>query len=251
MRTLTCSLALVAASLLSSRPALADDKEVRDTLEKAIKAHGGADKLNKHLASTGNMKGKVHVMETTFEFTGEIASQAPDKLKVTIEFEAGGMAFKVIQVFNKDKGWASLNNTVMEMDKDQLAEAREELHASEVTNRLTPLLDKEYKLSSLGEVKVNEKPATGIQVTRKGYRDMNLYFDKKTNLLVKTERRVRDDMSKQEMTQEEFLEDHKDISGLMVPQKLKIKRDGKDFLEGEMTDYKILEKLPDDTFAKP
>jgi len=51
---------------------------------------------------------------------------------------------------------------------------------------LAPLKDKAYTLAPIGEVKVEDRPALGLRVSRKGNRDINLYFDKKTYLRVKT-----------------------------------------------------------------
>jgi len=250
MHRLSLLLVPLALLALAPRPAAANDKELRAVVEKAIKAHGGADKLNKYLAQTVTMKGKINVMEMTIDFVGEAATLLPDRMKVHIEFEVAGQAIKFTQVLNKDKGWLKINDMVMELNKDQMADAREELHVNTVTAQLTPLLKKEYTLSSLGEVKVDGKPAIGIQASRKGYRDINLYFDSKTLLLVKTEHRSKDEQGK-EVTQTTYYSEFKEFSGLKVATKFKIKRDDKDFMEATASDVKLEEKLSDDTFAKP
>src|SRR5262249_5888173 len=143
-----------------------------------------------------------------------------------------------------------VDDTLETMDKDRLAESREELHVIAVTAQLTPLLKKDYKLSDLGDVKVDGKPAVGIHVTRKGYRDIKLYFDPKTMLLAKVEHRVKDDQG-QEVAEETYYSDYKDVSGMKAAHTLKIKRDGQDYLDATLSDVKLQEKLSDDTFAKP
>lgn len=228
------------------------DKELAKLLDRAIKAHGGADILNKFPATTMKMKGKVHVMNQTFDFTGDFAVQMPDRIRHEINVDVMGMQFKQIQVLDKNKGWIAAAGQTREMNKEELEEAREEMHAGWVAGQLTPLLGKEYKLSSLGESKIGKRDAAGILVARKGYRDVNMYFDKKSGLLLKTESRVKDLMGGgQEVTQETFYDDYKDLQGVQVAHTLTMKRDGKDFLSGELTEVQAHEKLGDEHFAKP
>jgi hypothetical protein len=240
----------LAALALGPRPASADEKELRATLTNVIKAHGGAAKLNKYLGSTATMKGKISIMGMRLPFTGEVATQLPDKAKLNLDIMAGGETLKFVQVVNKDKGWSKLDDMVAKMSKDELAEAREDLHVTTVTTQLTPLLKKEYTLATLGDVKVDDKPAIGIRVSRKGFRDVNLYFDKKTLLLVKAEHRAKDDDGN-EVTQVTYYSDYKDVSGVKVAHRVKIKRDDKDYLDARITDGTLEEKLSDDTFAEP
>src|SRR5262249_51462034 len=163
---------------------------------KAIKAHGGADKINKHKGANLKMKGKVHVMGAILEYTGEVLSQAPDKFKISIESEIMGQKFQQVQVINGDKGWVfnSIQNQTMEFDKDRMAEAREEMYAGSVET-LVPLTGKEFKLAPLGEVKVGDRPTSGVRVSQEGHRDINLFFDKEKHHLLKVERTVKDFMA--------------------------------------------------------
>jgi hypothetical protein len=250
MPRLSLVLIPLAALVLAPRPASADEKELRATLAEAIKAHGGAAKLNKYLASTATLKGKISVMGMRLDFTGEVATQLPDKLKVNFEIKAGGDTIKLVQVVNKDRGWSKINDTVAKMSKDELAEVRKDLHVTTVTTQLTTLLTKEYTLATLGDVKVGDKPAIGIRVSRKGFRDVNLYFDKKTLLLARAEYRAKDDEGN-EVTQATYYSDYEDVSGVKVAHRIRIKRDDKDYLDARITDGALEEKLSDDTFAEP
>ena len=113
-----------------------------------------------------------------------------------------------------------------------------------------PLKGKAFRLAPLGEVNIDKRPARGVWVSSKGHRDVNLYFDKETGLLVKTETRVKDD-NDQEVTEETFLGDYKEVQGTKQATKLTVKRDGELYLESEVTDYRLAEKLDDRVFAKP
>ena len=78
------------------------------------------------------------------------------------------------------------------LPKVELAAFREGLRGLRLAETLVPLTGKEYALSSLGELKVNGRPAVGIKAKKKGAADLDLWFDKKTRLPVKAEMRVTD-----------------------------------------------------------
>jgi len=156
-------------------------------------------------------------------------------------------------VLNGDKGWSfnSAQNQTVELDKDMMAEAREELYAGGVET-LAPLTGKEFTFSPLGEARVGDRTTIGVRVSQKGHRDISLYFDKENHHLLKVERTVKDYMAGgQEVKQETTYSDYKDVEGMATAHKFDIKRDGKDYVDGEMTEIKLHEKLDDSLFAKP
>lgn len=229
-----------------------DDKEMQALLDKVIAAHGGAMNLDKNPAMSMKLKGKVNVMNLSIDFTGEWSAQMPDKLRTELDIEVMGNKIKIITVVNKDKGWISAANMTMEMDKDMVKEAREEMHSGFTAGKFTPLKGKDYKLSSLGEAMVDGKPAIGIRVSHKSFRDINMFFDKKSHLLVKSESRSKDfNQGGQEVTKEVLYGDYKAVQGVQTPHKVAIKQDGKDFLTAEVTEVQLLDKLGDDLFGKP
>jgi hypothetical protein len=234
-----------------SVPSRADDAaDARALVEKAIKAQGGQEKLAKLTAHTLKFKGTFHGMGQAIPMTGEIATQGNDKVRLDAEVEAGGMKFRVINVLAGDKGWNKIGDAVMELDKDQVAEAQHQAYSGWVST-LTPLAGKEFTLSTIGEMEIEKRPALGVKVTSKGRRDVDLYFDKESGLLVKFEHRVKDEGSGQEVTEENIASDYKEVQGTKQAMKFVVKRDGKLFVEGEATEYQLLEKLEDSVFAKP
>jgi hypothetical protein len=91
----------------------------------------------------------------------------------------------------------------------------------------------------------------GVKVSSKGHRDVTLYFDKGSGLLVKTERRALDPKSKQEVPEERVISDYRDLDGLQSPRKAVVTMDGKKVMEAEATEVKFLDKLDDSVFARP
>lgn len=244
-------LALWVAGLVwaGSTSARADEKATA-LLEKALKAHGGAEALAKFPASTSSFKGTFYGMGAEIPMTGQVSTMGSDKIKMDLEVEAGGMKIQICNVINGDKGWAKVANNVMELDKDTVAEARENAYAGYLAN-LYPLKGKEFTLAHTGEHKVKEQTVYGLRVSSKGHRDVTLYFDKETSLLVKSEETVKEEGSGQQVTQESFFSEYKEVQGIKQATKFKIHRDGKPYLEGETSEVHLSEKLEDSVFAKP
>jgi hypothetical protein len=250
-------LLLVPCALILALPTAgrADDAaDLKALVEKAIKAHGGADNLAKHKEVVIKMKGKFHGLPgAVIDYVSETSAQQPDKMRTVIEGDVMGTNFKVVQVVNGDKGWMdSTFEGAREMKKEEHIEAREAMHAQTVA-RLAVLADKAYTLSTLGETKVGDKEVVGVLVKHKDRRDVSLFFDKKSHLLLKSEMRVKDVQNggDTELTQETFYEDFKKEGDVQVAHKLTIKRDGKLYVEGEVTDFNAQDKLDDSVFAKP
>ena len=239
-----CAVALLA----SVSPVRADDDEakLRAIIDKAIKAHGGADNLKKFKGEVVKSKGTFYGMGEGIEYTETMSVQYPNQMRIDIE----GANFKFTQVFNKDKGWRKINDDTEEL-KEEKAEVAEQMYAAMVTN-LVVLQDTSYKLSPLGENKVGDRAAVGVRVEHKGHRPISLYFDKDKGLLLKAETTGKDMRNdNKEFTSEELFSDYKKVGELMVAHKVRINRDGKKYVEAEVTECKHSEKLDDSVFAKP
>ena len=221
--------------------------KVRKIVAKAIKAHGGADKLKKFKASVSKSKGKFYGLGEAIEYTQEMSIQLPDRSRIDID----ATNFKFKQVLNGDKGWQKSNGDTMEMTKEKVAEGQENMHATLVAH-LAVLTDKSYELSALGDLKVGDRMAVGVRVEHKGHRDVSLFFDKENGLLLKSELRGKDTMNEdKEFTSETVFSDYKKVEGVMVAHKIDIKRDGKQYVVSEVSEVKLSEKLDDSVFAKP
>jgi hypothetical protein len=230
-------------------PAWADDNTARDILDKAVKAHGGAERLLKFPGARVKGKGKL-AMFGGAAFSQEASAQMPNKFKEVVNLEIMGQKVTVTTGFDGTKGWVQANGMNIPVDDKLLAELKEAAYMM-AFNRLTGLTDKSYQLAPLGEIKVNDRPALGVRISSKGHRDVNLYFDKENGLLVKNEHRVLDQMAQQEVTEERILSEYKDHDGLKMPGKVVITRDSKPYLDMEITEVKLVDKIDDSEFAAP
>jgi outer membrane lipoprotein-sorting protein len=252
MRRFVCLAAVL--TLAASGAARAEQKDdCKAVIDKAIKATGGEERLAKIKAFTFTMKGKFYGMGDGIDYTGELAVQVPDKSRIKIDGEIDGKKVTFfVQVANGNKVWRKVGDNTEEItDKDKIAEIQEERYADRLNSLLPLVQDKDFKLDPLGEVKVDGKLAVGVRVSHQGHRDINLFFDKSSGLLVKTERTVKDEATDKEVTQETIYSDYKEIDGVMHPLMLVISRDGKKYVDGTISDFEVKDKIEASEFAKP
>ena len=249
MRRIVC---LAVSLVFVGGAACADEQaDARAIIDKAIKAAGGEENLAKYKAETFKGKGKYYGMGAGMDYTGDWTVQHPDKMRFQIEVAVGDMKFTFVRVVNGDKVWSKTGDNAVEVDdKDQVNEAKEGGYVGSVTD-LLPLKDKEFQFALLGESEVDGAKVVGIKVSHKGHRDVELYFDKAKGLLIKSATTVKDDMTGQEARQEVFYSDYKEVSGTQRPMKVVINRDGKSFVDMEVTERQLHEKLDDSVFGKP
>jgi hypothetical protein len=245
MRLLPASACLL---LIAVRTPAADD-DAKAIIEKAIKAHGGADRLAKFNAVRSKAKGTID-LAGGIAFTSESAVQYPDKLKETVEVEVNGNKATVVTVYNGKKGWISINGETKEMDDKLLDAMKEAVHGMQIM-RMAFTKDKKCEFSPLGEIKVNDQPAVGVKVSAKDHKEVNLYFDKKTGLLVRMDHQTIDAMTGKEVAEERIITAYQEIDKVQVAKKVVINREGKKYIEVEITEQKSLEKLDDEEFGKP
>jgi outer membrane lipoprotein-sorting protein len=248
-RMLLPSLGVCVCLILAAGVVRAQEDDPRALINKAIKAQGGEKALAKYKAAQLKTKGTVHRMGG-LAFTSEDYLQKPDKIKQVVQVTIMGKDYTQTIVFDGKKVWFKFNDDLKDLGDKALELFKEMAYAEEVSN-LIVLKDKKYKLSPLGEVKVEGRDAVGVQVSAKGHKDVNLYFDKAKHMLLKSETRTLDFETEQEITQEKIYLDYKEQDGLQMPTKILILQDGKKYVEAEVTEIQLLESLDASIFAKP
>jgi hypothetical protein len=231
----------------------AADDEAGIIIDKAIKAHGFKSGPKKEFAYRGKNKGTLSVAGLNLEIEQEVAVQTPNKFKEVVRLSIMGQNIVVTTVFNGKEAWIKQNDKDIPVNGDIMAELKEAAYGMRLSQGLF-LKDKSLKLSLLGEVQVNGKPAVGIKVEKKGQKDMDFYFDKGTGLLAKVQRRAKElqgAQAGQEVTEERFITEYQEVKGRKIAKKVEIKRDGKDFLKVEAIESELPEMIDDSEFAKP
>ena len=239
----TVTLVLFTSVTLDSQAVGADDAPAA-IIEKSLKAVGGEANFIKHRAARWNETGTYYGSGQGQPYGGKYDIQLPGQFRMEIE----GVFLIVV---NGDKGWMQAGGETREMTKEEWLEQAESLHGSWVSS-LVPLREKKYKLAALGDSKVEDRAVVGVRVSCEGHRDVELYFDKETGLLAKVEQRVKAaEMGGKEVTQSAIYRNYREVDGAKIPMKLAVLRDGKQFVEAEVKEYKAAGKLDDSVFAKP
>ncbi len=235
----------IASFWLGVGPAAAQD-DVRAVIDKGIAALGGEKNLAAVKGVRVKGKGTLHVAGG-LAFTDETI-QSLDKYKSTFQLTTAKQTVTT--------GWDSTDGSWIDSSGQPLAlnaklknEIKNNFHVLKLS-RLVPLQSGAYELSLLDETKVDDRPVVGIKVSSKDYADVRLYFDKETNLLVKTERRAIDEAMK-EINEERIVKSYLESEGMKWPKKIETLRDGVKFMDEETISVELIEQFEATAFAKP
>jgi hypothetical protein len=240
-------------ALLGVPPCAQAQATARAVIEKAVQAHGGAEQLAKLKALRIKSKGTAALLPGSdpIAFAGETTAQMPGQIKNVMEFEVQGEKHTLVQVIDGDKVALTLDGRTQPLNETLVAELKELTYA-ERANTLLPLLhDASHELALLGETKVNGQPATAVRVRSRGHKDIVLHFDRASGLLVKAERHTLDPATLKEVSQEEYYGSYKEVDGLRRAMQVTVFKDGKKFLEGEVTEVRFLDRLDPSVFGQP
>ncbi len=228
-------------------PLRADDRDKALALiERAIKAHGGAEALTKAQVSTRTNAGTLTQPGGDMDFTSTVTQSLPDRVRMDIEV---GKSVKLLTVIDGDKGWQqSAGGAALPLDRDRLKEIKGEAYVWWLAT-LVPLKKDGLTLALAPEIKVDGKPALGVKVSGRGEPDARLYFDQGTGLLVKIERRAPE--TGVLVNKEYYFSDFKDFDGAKLPAKEVMTVNGKKWYEVRVLTYKFLPKVEDSAFARP
>ena len=236
--------------LLAAASGLRAQDAARAIIEKAVKAHGGMERLSRLRADHVQTKGNLIVDGKETPFVGETMVQFPGQYKTVMQLTTPKGRVTLVQILNGDKALVTIDGQPQPVQAAALAELRETFQLNRAM-RLVPLLtERGYELAALDEVRVNDRPALGVRVTARGKRDLRLYFDRELGLLVKSEHTL-DAGEGKEVRQEVYYGDFREFEGHKRPTKLSAFRDGKKVMDAEMTDVKYLDKIDETEFTKP
>ncbi|MFN4259643.1 MAG: hypothetical protein ACK4RK_10110 [Gemmataceae bacterium] len=247
--------AIVVLATLSGITPLASGQETADParqlIRRALQAHGGADQLEQIRAEQLSFRGTIYLGEQGIPFTAETIYHLPNRFRNVLHYELRQQTGTLIQVLNGNQGWLSSPGETRPFDDLMLAEVRERLYAYHVARLLPLLRDPSYQLTLLDATTIHERPAHGVRVRSAGHRDLQLYFDAATGLLVKTIRVTLDVQSRRELLQEEYYSDFREVNGVPRPSRLVVFQNGRLFLDGQIVAIRHLEQVDAQLFVKP
>jgi hypothetical protein len=250
MRTIRAVCVAILVFSLSGPTRAADPKDAKAILDKAIKAVGGEEKLSNIKAVSWKYKGTISFGGNDNPFTGQAVFQGLHHFRRTFDGDFGGNQIKVVTVLAGDKGWRKIGEEKTELDKDALANEKQQVYLGLIPVTIVPLQGKQFKVEATAEEMVAGKPAAGIKATGPDGKEFRLYFDKQTGLPVREVAKVIGFMG-EEYTQDTTFSDYKEIDGIKKAMKSDTKRDGESFLKAELTEFRILNRVNPKTFAEP
>lgn len=238
-------LAALIVMSLGDQAKTADDKNAQAILEKAIKALGGQDKLSQIKAATWQIQGKITSNGNDSEYTSTLTVQGLDRFRATFESEFNGRKFKIVTVLAGAKGWRKAGVRKMEIGKSELADQRRAVYLELVPMFPVSLQDKGFKIAAGGETKIGDKPSIGLKVTGPEGKDFHLYFSKDSGLPIMLTAKMIG------FTEETTFADYKEFAGIKIATKVVSKRDGEKFMQSQITEFKVLDKVDPKTFEEP
>lgn len=245
MRVMCLIVLFAGAAAAQENPAVA-------VVKAAIEAHGGADALNKARTGRSVGTGSMTTQGREMKIAANSAYALPEKYRMDVVVDLGGSKLIVQQILNgkKIKVSAKLNGTEQPTDP-RVKEETIQAGLLQDISLLTPLLDKKYTLKLEKDADVSGQSAAVVLVSGGGLKDTRLFFDKKSNRLVKTQRRgfANGDKGVVEVEEEIYLSDFKAFDKALLPTAMVVNHDGKKFMAMTVTEIKFAEKIDDKEFA--
>jgi outer membrane lipoprotein-sorting protein len=237
-------------SMAAATSARADDQaDGRAVLDQAIKAMGGAKKLAALKTGTGKAKITIQKGGDSGTVTVDASWQGLTQYRIEGDAEFNGQSHKGTIVVNGNKGWIQDDNQSKAIP-EIVPFIKNLFYAARLPQLLPMLKGKDFTLSPLGELKIDGRAALGLRVNHKGFKDVSLFFDKKTHLPVKSEVQEKEPEGSKEVTVTFVYSEYKDFDGVQHPTKVRIKVDEQD-LTMEVSEVHAEEKLEDNLFDKP
>jgi serine/threonine protein kinase len=219
-------------------------------LDRAINALGGEELLAKAAFASWKSKGTFTFMGNDSAFTNQQTVQGLDHYRQEFEGEFGGTQIKGLIIVTGDKGWRKNGDNVEDMDGDAIMTQKRIIYLTVVGVTVLPLKTREFKVETLAEETIEGKLAAGIKATGPDGKDFKLFFDKQTSLPIKLVAKV-PEFTGGEYLQETTFAEYKQMGGILKATKISIKKDGEKYMEQEFTEFKMLDKVAPETFAKP
>ena len=230
-------------------PSAAEKTEAMDRLDRAIKAHGGAERLRNFKICVQHMKGTMHYPdEGMVAVEQELKTQLPDRLRLwSKSFRARGIEEGVITA-NGNAAWYTMGGQHRPMPYAEHRDLDQELVFRRTMN-LLPLKGDEFVVRTEKGEPLAGRPTVALIVGSKKMPTTRYYFDAETYLLVRTLSRAWEEANSVQ-EREILLSSHKSFDGLLLPTEYTDKRNGTVAITLKIN-YSFPKELDAKEFAQP
>jgi hypothetical protein len=251
MRVTACAIGLCLVNVPLAR---ADDT-CRAIMGRALEALGGEKKVAGFTGVTFKVKGFVDPEgdgTKKLEVGGTWSLRGIDRARWDYEVQQDGTLNNGTLLFNGKQGWligpdGRANGLPGEVAGAVLTNVR----SLRLMQNPALLRGKGITLSPLGELKIGDRAGVGIKVIQKGHPDVDLVFDRKTGLPLRSEIRQKEVKDGQEVVHAFLYEGFKAFNGVQHFTRLTFLRNGNTHMKLELSDVNPQEKLDDGLFARP
>jgi hypothetical protein len=219
----------------------AGEKEARAAVEKAIKAHGGAEAMAKAARCTRTETGTLDVAGKQVPFVRQVTRDLPKRVRAQTEVNS---RVKTLLVMNGVEAYQTEGGPPALLLPWRLKEVQERAHVHWAVT-LAPLLKPEFKLAALPDTKTE----AGVVASHKEAPDVKLYFSKATGLLTRATWTGLEAGGKVE--KELAFGDHKEFGGAKLPTKETLKHGGELRTTYTVSGYTFPATMEAKLFGKP
>jgi hypothetical protein len=240
----------VFALILVLAPAALAQNTATEMIQRAIIAHGGKQRLSSVRAEKVKFKGTLHFGSASVPFTDESTIQAPEQFKSIVRITEGGRVRTIVHILDGPKATITVDDQPQIVSGSLIAQMRQTLQLDQAMKLVPLLIDPAFYIEHTGEYQYNGRVVVGVRVTGHGQRDLRLYFDRETALLVKSDFLL-DGPGGKDVRQEAFYSDYRDVGGYLRHGRVIVFRDGKKVMESELVEAQHFDHIDPREFQGP
>jgi hypothetical protein len=230
--------------------ARAQEPRPEEIIDKAIRAHSGAERLA-GLSAFALKERMVYPDAATWDT--QIVVQLPGRYRSERTISSGGESSTSLIVLDGDQGWMKSNDVVTPYPKTFLASMQKDTVPYMGPRSILRLRARQKnpacQFTTSGEGTVEGRPAVGLRMKLEGGPEATWYFDKETGLLLKEEQRTKRFEGEDEVV-ENVYGDYQTCDGFPIARKATHQHDGKVVFIRELIDFQVATPSAG-AFAKP
>ena len=233
----------------AGKHALADEPKPEQIIDKAIRAHGGDDRLAGLSGFSSNTK---TVYDNGPIWNSEITVDLPLRYRSELKVGPEGKTRSLI-VINGDQGWMKMSGDVTPYPSTFLDSMRKHtipyVGPRSILRLRARQKNPQCHFSTVGECTIDGHQAVGLRMKLEGGPEETWYFDKESGLLIKEESHTAN-FEGEDTIYVTTHEDYQTFDGFPLARKQTSQRDGKPAYTRELIDFKVATPS-EGAFAKP